>query len=119
MTIMNLLLIALMIEAMVNALKPLWDKGAGKMTAAEIVAMCFGIVIAVACRINLLEGVVVLEGPAWVGYIFYVMTGIAIGRGPSFLHDLWKTMQAFIEGREAVNTLINGNKQEELLENEE
>ena len=41
----------------------------------------------------MLDAVVVIETPGWVEYLFYVMTGIALGRGPSFLYDLWKRIK--------------------------
>ena len=50
MTLTNLVLIALFVEAIVQQLKPIWDKTAGKITVAEIVSMCLGVLIAVAWR---------------------------------------------------------------------
>jgi len=88
MTITNLILIALFVEAIVQQLKPLWDKTAGKITVAEIVSMCLGILIAIVARINFLAGVVDITQPVLL-YVMYVLTGVALGRGPSFVHDLW------------------------------
>lgn len=97
MDILNMILLALVIEAIVNAIKPLWSRKAGSegMSVAEIVSMCIGIFLAVTCRINLIAGVVALDAPAWVHYIFYVMTGIALGRGPSFIFDLWQSLKGW------------------------
>ena len=94
MTMMNLIVIALFIETIVNAVKPIWSKSGAetRMSVAEIVSICIGLVIAVACKINALEYLAdwepVREAPPWVEYIFYIMTGVAMGRGPSFVHDL-------------------------------
>jgi len=91
--ITDIILIALFIEAIVNALKPLWTKGENKMTVSEIVAMGMGILLAVTCKINMLTYIVELTYPAWVTYIFYVLTGIALGRGTNFVYDLWNKLK--------------------------
>ena len=91
--ITDIILIALFIEAIVNALKPLWTKGENKMTVSEFVAMGMGILLAVTCKINMLAYIVELTYPAWVTYIFYVLTGIALGRGTNFVYDLWNKLK--------------------------
>ena len=88
MELTNLILIALFVEAIVQQIKPLWDKAAGKITAAEIVSMGIGVLIAVVAKINFLAGVVDITEPILL-YALYVLTGVALGRGPSFVHDLW------------------------------
>jgi hypothetical protein len=94
MNIVDLLLVAMFIEATVSALKPLWDPVDGKrLSAAEIVSMAIGVVIAVASKLNMLETIVQLQTPGWVQYLFYVMTGIGMGRGPSFLYDVWSRVK--------------------------
>ena len=50
--------------------------------------MCLGVLIAVVARINFLAGVVEISQPVLL-YVMYVLTGVALGRGPSFVHDLW------------------------------
>ncbi|HWQ98939.1 MAG TPA: hypothetical protein VN538_12725 [Clostridia bacterium] len=93
MNITDLVLIALFIEAIINAIKPIWDKTAKKLTAAEIISMALGVIIAVIAKINLLSGAVSITDPALI-YLLYVMTGVALGRGPSFIYDLWKKIRA-------------------------
>jgi len=83
-----MILIALFIEAIVQQLKPLWDRTAGKITIAEVVSMCIGVLIAVVAKVNFLAGVVEITQPVLL-YAMYVLTGVALGRGPSFVHDLW------------------------------
>lgn len=94
MNMMDIVLIALFIEAIVNALKPIWTAGEKKMTVSEFVAMGIGILLAVTCRIDMLGSVVEItyDFPGWVQYVFYVLTGIAIGRGTNFLYDLWQKL---------------------------
>lgn len=92
MNITDLIMIALFIEAVVNVLKPIWDKSAGKITVAEIVSMSVGVVIAVVAKINFMSGVVDITEPVLV-YLMYVLTGVALGRGPSFVYDLWQKIR--------------------------
>ena len=84
----NLIILALFVEAIVQTMKPIWDKTAGKITIAEIVSMGIGVVIAVVAKINFLAGVVDVTQPVLL-YLLYALTGVALGRGPSFVHDLW------------------------------
>lgn len=91
----DIVLIALFIEAVVNALKPIWTKGENKMTVAEYVSMGIGILIAATCRINMLATLISPIYPVWVECIFYVLTGIAIGRGTNFLYDLWEKLKSW------------------------
>ena len=93
MDLANLSILALFVEAIVQTIKPIWDKTAGKITAAEIVSMGIGVVIAVVAKINFLAGVVEITQPALL-YVLYALTGVALGRGPSFVHDLWGMIKA-------------------------
>lgn len=98
-SISDMILIALFIEAIVNALKPIWEEGGQKLTASEYVAMGLGIIFAMCCKLNLLSGVVEADYPAWMNYVFYALTGIAIGRGTNFLYDLWDKLKAWKSGK--------------------
>lgn len=97
--ITDVILIALFIEAIVNALKPIWSAAGEKLSISEYVSMGMGILLAVACKINMLAYVVEVSYPVWVEYIFYVLTGIAIGRGTNFLYDLWDKLKEWQSGR--------------------
>lgn len=74
-----------------NVLKPLCTKDVERMSVSELVSM--GILPTVTCRINMLAYVVDLTYPAWVTYIFYALTGIALGRGTNLVYDLWKKLK--------------------------
>lgn len=89
----DLILLALFIEAIVNVLKPIWDKNAGKVTTAELVSMGVGVAVAVVAKLNFMEGAVTITEPILL-YLMYVLTGVALGRGPSFLYDLWQKTRA-------------------------
>lgn len=94
---MMLLLIALFIEAIVSAVKPLWSHSGEHMSVAEVFSIVIGMVLAVTCRLNILRMVagdaIMADSPPWVEYIYYAMSGVAIGRGPSFLWDLWQRIK--------------------------
>lgn len=100
MQITDVILIALFIEAVVNALKPIWSKDGDKLSVSEYVSMGMGVLLAVACRINMLAYVVEIAYPAWVEYVFFVLTGIAIGRGTNFIYDLWGKLKEFGSAQE-------------------
>lgn len=42
--------------------------------------------------------------PVWVEYIFYGLTGIAIGRGTNFLYDLWNKLKDWQQGKNPADT---------------
>ena len=94
----GIMIVSLFVAAVVDCLKPLWSKNGATVEVAEIVSMVIGMVIAIACKINLLsyiaDAYIKLDGPKWVNYIFYAMTGIAMGRGASFLKDIWERVQS-------------------------
>lgn len=113
----DVILIALFIEAIVNALKPIWASGDEKLTMTEYVSMGMGILLAVTCRINMLAYVVEINYPVWVEYIFYGLTGIAIGRGTNFLYDLWDKLREWQSGKlESVNAFALEDETEIDLE---
>lgn len=91
--IFSMMVIALFIEAVIQIFKPVWDKSASPLTVPEWMSMLIGIFIAVAARINMLDGLIPVDNIVLV-YLFYIFTGIALGRGPSFVHDLWQKLRA-------------------------
>jgi len=92
MELAGLMVIALFIEAIIQVVKPIWIPGAKRLSVTELVSVVLGIVLAVLCRINLLAGLVP-AGNVAVEYLFCVGTGIALGRGPSFVYDLWQRLR--------------------------
>jgi hypothetical protein len=88
MNLISIILIAMLVEAVIQAIKPLWDKTAKPLTVPELISMGIGVVIALVGKINLIGALVITENIILL-YIFYILTGIAIGRGPSFIHDVW------------------------------
>ena len=96
MDILSLMLIAFFIEAVITALKPMWNPETQKLSMTEVASMLLGVAISIALKLNMLEFAgIALETADWVRYVFYVCTGIAIGRGPSFLWDLWQHIKIY------------------------
>lgn len=93
-TIGALIAVALFIEALVQVVKPLYDKQAKRFVIPEIISVISGIVIAVIGKVNLLEGLIITDNLVGL-YIIYALSGVALGRGPSFVHDLWKKIKTF------------------------
>jgi hypothetical protein len=93
MDILSIIIIAILIEAIIQAVKPVFMPGAAKLSVWELVSMGIGVIIAVVGRFNLLAGMVTTDSTILL-YVFYVLTGVALGRGPSFVHDLWLKLRS-------------------------
>lgn len=93
-TITNIIVIALFIEAIIEAVKPIWNKEAKRLSLPELLSMAAGIVVAVLGRVNMLDGLITTETPALL-YVLYIFSGVALGRGPSFVHDLRNRIKTF------------------------
>lgn len=92
--------LALFVEAVVSALKPVWTRGEG-LSVTELVSVGIGVLLAVALKIDLMSFIseyTLWDTPRWASYLFYAMSGVAIGRGPSFVYDLWESVRRYAEG---------------------
>lgn len=105
--LIDIIMLALFVEAIVSAVKPLWNDGGKGLTVTEIVSIVIGIVLAVAMRIDLFSYLadVHWDSPPWVNYLFYAMSGVALGRGPSFVYDLWESFRKWSEADIVEHTL--------------
>ncbi len=88
----DIVLVAMFFQAIIQAVKPLWDKGAQWLTTPEFVSIGLGVAFALITGINMLDGLIPEPSEA-VRLILCAMTGVGIGRGPSFIHDLWSKMR--------------------------
>lgn len=93
-TISAVIAIALFIEALVQVIKPIYNKQAKRFSIPEIISVTAGVIVAVIGKVNLLEGLIITDSIVGL-YIIYALSGIALGRGPSFVHDLWKKIKVF------------------------
>jgi len=90
-SLVNLAAIALLIETVVQAVKSITAKEL-QLAIWELVSIGLGVVIAVFAKVNLLDGMIQTTEPVLL-YLFYVFSGVALGRGPSFVHDLWSKLK--------------------------
>jgi len=94
MTIFMIFLLTFLIEAVIQIIKPIWGQTKiGDMSLTEVISMVAGIAIAVFGKLNILAEIIQTES-MFLQYVFYVITGLAMGRGTSFLHDLWLKLRS-------------------------
>ncbi len=83
-TFWQLLVVALLIEAIVNNLKPLWDKTKA-FQIDNLISLVLAIVVCVLVGVDIFA----LVGlPMIVPYVGSVLTGILVCRGANVLHEL-------------------------------
>ena len=88
MTILGVVIIAFIVEAVWETLKMTWQKG--KVSVDRIGALAVGLLVAFASGIDLFE---LVEVPLQIPYVGLALTGILISRGANFIHDLLKKIQ--------------------------
>jgi hypothetical protein len=88
MTILGVVVIAFIVEAVWETLKMIWQQG--KVSIDRIGALVVGLLVAFASGIDLF---VLVELPLQVPYVGLALTGILISRGANFIHDLLKKIQ--------------------------
>ena len=88
MTILGVVIVAFIVEAVWETLKMIWQQG--KVSIDRIGALVVGLLVAFASGIDLF---VLVELPLQVPYVGLALTGILISRGANFIHDLLKKIQ--------------------------
>lgn len=82
-----LVVLGFLVEAIVETLKLVWDAEKRKVSWPVICSLVVGIGIAILTRASIFELLsITIVTSSWLGYI---ITGILISRGSSFIHDLW------------------------------
>lgn len=89
----NVILFCLLIEGIVSG----WQRVRGycdrRVSNFDLMAVLVGVLLAVVMQIDLLGSLSYSDfwwgAPGWVEYVFFILTGIAMGRGASLLYDLW------------------------------
>jgi len=83
-TFWQLLVVALLIEAIVNNLKPLWDKTKG-FQIDNLISLVLAVIVCVLVGVDIFT----LVGlPMIIPYVGSVLTGILVCRGANVLHEL-------------------------------
>ncbi|MCK9599223.1 MAG: hypothetical protein M0R06_09300 [Sphaerochaeta sp.] len=88
MTILGVVIIAFIVEAVWETLKMVWQQG--KVSVDRIGALAVGLLVAFASGVDLFA---LVEVPLQVPYVGLALTGILISRGANFVHDLLKKIQ--------------------------
>lgn len=88
MEITGLIVVAILIEAIWENLKMVWQKG--KFNVNMLGALILGIIICILAKINIFSLVGITLSVQVLGYIF---TGIIVSRGANFVSDLFKRLR--------------------------
>lgn len=83
MSMLSLLVIALLGEAIWEAAKMVWQNG--KLSVDKIGALVIGLLLAIGTGLDLFAMVGV---PLHIPYLGMILTGLLISRGANFIHDL-------------------------------
>ncbi len=88
-----LVVLGLLVEAIVETLKLVWDAEKRKVSVPVICSLVVGIGIAMLTQASIFELLnITIVASSWLGYI---ITGILISRGSSFIHDLWSRINNY------------------------
>jgi hypothetical protein len=92
----HLALVAFLVEALIQALKPIYDKENG-WNRDKVISIVVGILVCVVTNVDLFAelGFVVA-----VPYLGSVLTGVIASRGSNFVHDILK----FVQGKAQAET---------------
>lgn len=87
MSIVTIITIALLVEAIWETLKMVWQDG--KANVNTIGALVVGVVVSILAKIDIFA----IQGISLsVPVIGYVLTGILLSRGANFIHDLFNKL---------------------------
>lgn len=84
MKVTQLVIIAILVEAIWENLKMIWQNG--KLSVDRIGALILGITICLFAKIDIFS---MLNIPLSIAYIGSIFTGIICSRGANFVHDLY------------------------------
>ncbi len=90
-SIIQMLVISVFIEAVVQVIKPMFKSNL-KLAKWDFISIGLGVAIALSMELNLLEGIVEANNEITL-FFFRLFSGVALGRGPSFIHDLWRRLR--------------------------
>jgi len=91
----QMILVAFLVESLIQAIKPIYDREKGWSKDA-LIALLVGVGICVLANINLFNTV---KLPIYIGdavirnYVGVVLTGLIASRGSNLAHDIFKYVQ--------------------------
>jgi hypothetical protein len=83
MEFVDIVILAMIAEALWETLKMVWQNG--KISIDRIGAILVGILIAVGCGIDVFEAIGL---PMKIPFVGIVLTGLLFSRGANFIHDI-------------------------------
>lgn len=90
MEIMQLIIVAILVEAIWENTKMIWENG--KASIDRIGALVIGILVCVLTSIDIFS---IVNIPIAVPIVGSVLTGIIVSRGANFVHDLLKKINTY------------------------
>ncbi len=84
----QLLVVALVVEALWETCKMFWQNG--KLSADRIGAVVFGIFLCIAAGVDFFS---LIGLPLFVPYAGLVLSGLLVSRGANFVHDLFGAIE--------------------------
>ena len=87
MTLIQLVVLATLAEAVWETSKMVWQEG--KISGDRIGALVVGLLVSIGTKADLFA---LLELPFVIPYVGMILTGILISRGANYLHDIVKRL---------------------------
>lgn len=84
MAITQLFIVAILVEAIWENLKMIWEKG--KFSINRLGALLISIIVCVLTNMNLFE---LVNIPIEIAFVDSILTGIIVSRGANFVNDLF------------------------------
>lgn len=91
MDISIILIATILVESVVNAVKPIWNKDKRHIEASAVASLVAGLLLAFTAQLNFPRMIDVELSPEWLAFVF---TGIIISRGSNFVYDIIKRVNA-------------------------
>lgn len=89
----HLALVAFLVEALIQTIKPIYDKATG-WNMDKIVSIIVGIVVCLVTNVDLFAELGFVVSVPFLGSI---LTGVIASRGSNFVHDIFKFVQGKAE----------------------
>lgn len=85
--IMMIAVVGLLVEAVVQTLRLVYDQATRKISIPIILSLVVGLIAAFGANLSIFDALPqTIAAPNWLGC---ALTGILVSRGSNFIHDLW------------------------------
>lgn len=94
--IMMIAVVGLLVEAVVETLRMIYDQATRKISIPVILSLVIGLVVAFGANLSIFAVLPqTIDAPNWLGC---ALTGILVSRGSNFIHDLWNRINNSSKG---------------------